>query len=191
MDTDARLQPIERLVRIHDEEMQAVARLAIGRRDGRDRASRDHVALRMGAGEEKALMALDERVEFAAVRFAQRLEHRADVARDEGQDAFGVRNAVAVVTVLAASFDYAVEFFLVIESARNALLQEARRSGMRVIRARARELEQREQILDLVVRGERSVEQRRKQQLALSQRIDYAVLFCHAGERLQGGNLPS
>jgi len=62
------------------------------------------------------------------------------------------------------------------------------RFGVRVLRPLARELQQREEIFNLIVGGERGVEQRREQQPAFAERVDYPVLFGHAGGPFRGGS---
>jgi len=56
---------------------------------------------------------------------------------------------------------------------------------VRVLRPLTRELKQREEILDLIVGGEGGVQQRRQEQLAFAERVDYAVLLGDAGRRCE------
>ena len=92
----------------------------------------------------------------------ERLEHGLDVAHDQPDDALGVGNSVFAVAAAPAAFDHPVQIFI-LKPADQALRLQIGDHHVGPIGVALRHLQQREQVFGLVVRGERSVYERRQQ----------------------------
>jgi hypothetical protein len=166
------LQPVERLVHVHHEQVRTVARVALDARQRIDAAAADQFALRLQRPRQQRRGALrDRRPQLRRQLVLARLDrahHDAQVVAQRVHDLRQCRHAVGVGVDAVRLARHVVEAH-VVDARLQPLVAQARRQGHRVVDLVARRLQQREQVLDPVVRRERLVHQARQGELAFAE----------------------
>ena len=144
------LQLVDSAVRIHHDQMNAVAGAAVARGHGVYIIAREDALL--GARQDETLQTLGERLGLV---LGQARKHVIKGASYAPEDFRGMRNPVCAAAVLARARDDIVQE-IVRHLAGEALALEVERRDAGTIGVRARGLQQRKVVFDLVVGGERA-----------------------------------
>ena len=142
---DRRLLPIERLVNVHDEEMETVPAGPIGRGEGIDGVARQHIIRRGKVG-----MGGKPSPESCRLVILDWGDHRLDGGQDARQQVSGGRNAVGVLGQFVSARDNPIESRIV-DAGGKTLPTQLGNVGSRSFCVGSGVLQQRQIVLGLLV----------------------------------------
>lgn len=169
---------VDRLVRVHDQKMQAVGPVVTRRRHRLDVAPRQLVTLGLGQRIEERAPAPVQRGKGRRSGSLQGRQHAVDVAAQAGHQRVRPRNMQALAVQRLRAGDGRVE--LGIGQSRGMALRRQRIHGARRMRGVCgRLLQEREAKLQALVRGQGLGQERRQQQRLLAELLDDLQLLGH------------
>ena len=174
---DGALQPIDLLVQIHDEKVDAIARLGTRRGQRRDLLAAQHVIGGRRSLLDQPLQAgAEARMERRGIgallpRHLQRRDHGAQRLVKPGDEPLRAGDVIIAAPVTLGPRDRSVEGRLG-EAAGFALGAQGRWRRLGVLRLARRDLQQGQNVFGALIRGDGAGQQRRHHQRALAEKID-------------------